>query len=128
MLGHSWIPDRSLNDRSDIADIDTRLMEANSIIDSYFSKTFKPSIELINANAAFFKSLAGVTDVYILGHSMSSVDELYYQAIIAIPSLAKTRWHIVCRPEDDVNMKRRRLSDLGIAEERVFICSWSDLS
>ena len=50
VLGHAWNPQerRSLNDRHDIAEIDTRLMEANRILDGYFSKTFKPSARLID--------------------------------------------------------------------------------
>lgn len=128
VLGHSWVPDRSLNDRSDIADIDTRLMEANSIIDSYFSKTFKPSMELLNANAAFFKDLVGVTDVYILGHSMSPVDELYYEAIISTLNTEHCHWHIACRnKDDDALAKLERLSKLGVSKERVSLCLWSEM-
>lgn len=42
ILGHAWEPESraSLNDRADIADMDTRLMVANSIIDDYFCATF----------------------------------------------------------------------------------------
>jgi hypothetical protein len=38
IFGHAWNPQerRSLNDRPDIAEIDTRLMEAHDIIDGYF--------------------------------------------------------------------------------------------
>ena len=35
------------NYRSDIAEMDTRLVEANALIDDYFSATFKPSSRLI---------------------------------------------------------------------------------
>jgi hypothetical protein len=56
VLGHAWNPleRKSLNDRSDIEDIDTRLMEAHGILDKYFSKTFKPSEQLIRAHSSFF--------------------------------------------------------------------------
>ncbi|CUY43248.1 Uncharacterised protein [Serratia marcescens] len=128
VLGHSWTPERSLNDRFDIADIDTRLMEANSIIDSYFTKTFKPSMELLNANAAFFKDLVGVTDVYILGHSMSPVDKLYYEAIISTLNTEHCHWHIACRnKDDDASAKLERLSELGVSKERVSLYLWHEM-
>ncbi|WP_231108950.1 bacteriophage abortive infection AbiH family protein [Cupriavidus metallidurans] len=48
VLGHAWNPQSrpSLNDRPDIEEIDTRVAEANDIIDDYFSATFKRSEEL----------------------------------------------------------------------------------
>ena len=51
VLGHAWNPSTrpSLNDRHDIEDLDVRLMEANDILDGYFSKTFKPSSRLIKS-------------------------------------------------------------------------------
>lgn len=56
VLGHAWNPlDRqSLNERPDIEDIDTRLMEANSILDKYFSATFKHSDRLLQEYRPFF--------------------------------------------------------------------------
>lgn len=55
ILGHAWNPQtrKSLNDREDIEEIDTRLMEANRILDDYFSATFKPSEQLIRACPEF---------------------------------------------------------------------------
>ena len=57
VLGHAWNPQSrpSLNDRPDIEEIDTRVAEANDIIDDYFSATFKRSEELIAQHGTFFR-------------------------------------------------------------------------
>lgn len=79
ILGYAWEPESraSLSHR---ADIDTRFMESNSIIDDYFCATFKPSQEPVAKHRHFFEGLSGVNQVMILGHSLSKVDdEAYFQ-------------------------------------------------
>lgn len=69
ILGHAWNPQarKSLNDREDIEEIDMRLMEANRILDDYFSATFKPSEQLIQRNRLFFDRLLDIQEVCVLG-------------------------------------------------------------
>ena len=129
ILGHGWNPkDRhSLNDRPGIEDIDTRLMEAHTILDRYFSKTFKPSAQLIEEHRPFFDRLVDVEEIFILGHSLSDVDELYFRALLTIPSIASARWRLACRPEDDNHKKNVRLQELGVQASNIIICSWSEV-
>lgn len=62
ILRHAWEPESraSLNYRANIADMDTRLMVANSIIDDYFCAASKPSQKLIAKHRHFFEGLSGV--------------------------------------------------------------------
>ena len=128
ILGHAWNPQgrQSLNDRPDLEEIDTRLLEAHSILDRYFSKTFKPSARLIEEHCPFFDQLVDVEEVCILGHSLSEVDELYFRALLAIPGMASARWRMACRPADDKHQKHTRLQELGVEASNIIICSWSD--
>lgn len=68
ILGHAWHPEsrRSLNDRPDIEEIDVRLAEAHDILDDYFSKTFKPSAQIIQAHGDFFALMRDVKEVFVL--------------------------------------------------------------
>jgi len=129
ILGHAWNPleRRSLNDRPDIEEIDTRLMEVHGILDGYFSATFKPSARLILEHREFFAGLAGVEDVCILGHSLSSVDEPYFKALLAIPGLSTARWQVACRDNGAPSAVRNRLVELGVDERNVNTSLWSAL-
>jgi hypothetical protein len=129
ILGHAWSPQerRSLNDRPDIEELDTRLIEAHSILDGYFSTTFKPSARLIQENRPFFERLNEVEEVWVLGHSISQVDEPYFQALLAIPSVAAARWHIACRFDSDRPLNSARLLKLGLLAPNIITCSWQGI-
>lgn len=115
VLGHAWHPQsrKSLNDRPDIEEIDTRLMEANDIIDGYFSATFKRSTELICNHREFFDTLTEVEQVIVLGHSLSAVDAAYFTALVEQRSVAEAQWQIACRSSDEWPEKQVLLARLG---------------
>lgn len=129
ILGHAWEPGSrpSLNERADIAEIDTRLMEANSIIDDYFFATFKPSQKLIAKHRFVFEELSEVTQVVILGHSLSEVDAAYFQALFLQKSIAAAQWVIVCRSEEEWDEKSRNLELMGIRPASVRKALWDNL-
>lgn len=127
ILGHAWHPEsrRSLNDRSDIEEIDVRLAEAHDILDEYFSKTFKPSAQIIRAHGDFFALVSDVKEVFVLGHSLSDVDEPYFDAMLAVPGLRTARWTLACR--EDAEEKSRRMQTFGITGACVHTVSWDAL-
>lgn len=129
ILGHAWEPGsrRSLNERSDIAEIDTRLMEANSTIDNYFFATFKPSQKLIAKHQFVFEELSEVKKVVILGHSLSEVDAAYFQALFQQKSVAAAQWVIACRSEEEWDEKSRNLELMGIRPASVRKAVWDKL-
>lgn len=128
ILGHAWNPEhrKSLNDRDDIEEIDTRLMEAHDILDDFFSKTFKPSERLILQHQAFFDQLRSVDTVYVLGHSLSDVDLPYLKALLEIPAVAAARWHVACREEEEWPERRERLVEIGISYQNAAADLWAD--
>ena len=84
VLGHAWNPTDipSLNDVTDPESLDPRVMEGNELINDYFGRTFKNTPSIIDANTSFFSSLSEISNIYILGHSLSDVDIAYFKAII----------------------------------------------
>lgn len=128
VLGHAWNPEgrRSLNDRPDIEEMDTRLVEAHTILDRYFSNTFKPSARLIEKHHPFFEQLTCARDVCVLGHSLSSVDEPYFHALLAIPGISAARWQVACRSESDAEACCARLHALGVQPGGVLTRLWSN--
>ncbi|GAA4413012.1 hypothetical protein GCM10011450_24080 [Advenella faeciporci] len=125
ILGHAWDPEqrKSLNDRFDIDKIDTRLMEANDILDDYFSQTFKPSAHLINKHQAFFNQLNEIETVHVLGHSLSDVDRPYIQKLQSVLN-SSTHWHIACRSEEERQTKYDRLLTLEVNPQQVVPLLW----
>lgn len=129
VLGHGRNPveRRSLNDRPDIEDLDTRLVEGHDILDHYFAETFKPTARLIEQNHSFFDRLLGVEEVCILGHSIQVVDWPYYRRLLAIPSMKSARWLVACIKEEGWEGKISRLEELGVTSKNIATCSWSEL-
>lgn len=126
VLGHAWSPDDrpSLNDHPDVEEMDTRQYEANAIVDEYFSETFKHSTEIIAQNEDFFSSLDDVEDVWVLGHSLAEVDGPYFKALLAQNGIARSRWHVACREEDDWNERLGQLVGLGVEPHMASPFSW----
>ena len=124
--GHAWVPESraSFNDKADIADMDTRLMEANSIIGDYFCATFKPSQKLIAKHRHFFEGLSGVKQVMILSHSLSALDEAYFQYLFLQKSVAAAQWFIACRSEEEWIEKSRKRDLMGIRPGSDRQVSW----
>lgn len=129
VLGHAWDPKgrKPFNDREDIAEIDTRLVEANELLDAYFSETFKRSDVLIAENAPFFESLENVRNVFVLGHSLANVDAAYFKALLAQPAVATARWSIACRNLEEWPAKHDQLARLGLSPLLAHPISWSAL-
>lgn len=129
VLGHAWHPQsrKSLNDRPDIEEVDTRLMEANDIIDGYFSATFKRSTELITLHRNFFDALTEIEQVVVLGHSLSAVDAAYFAALIEQRSVAEARWQIACRSLGEWPEKQMLLAGLGIHPAKATPVLWDAL-
>lgn len=126
VLGHAWNPAErsSLNDVPDIEDMDTRLMEANDILDGYFSEMFKPSDELIREHHAFFEGLDKIEVVRVLGHSLSDVDYPYFKALLKTPSIANAHWWVACRSESEHQSKVARLAEFGLDARQVSTGPW----
>jgi len=128
VLGHAWNPQtrRSLNDRPDIEDIDTRLMEANDTIDGYFSATFKRSADLIARHQGFFDALTDIEQVIVLGHSLSDVDAAYFMALLEQRSVAKAAWLIACRSPEEWPEKQALLTNLGVNPSKTLPVAWDN--
>ena len=128
ILGHAWNPAqrRSLNDRTDTEDIDTRLMDAYGVLDEYFSRTFKPSEQLIRENQPFFDQLGAIQTVHVLGHSLSDVDLPYILALLKVPSVVAACWYIACRSGQERATKYDRLISLGVDPKRASTVLWTD--
>ncbi|WP_428523618.1 bacteriophage abortive infection AbiH family protein [Roseibium sp.] len=125
VLGHGWEKqgDEVLSRLVDEG-TDTRFAGGYRLIDEYFADTFKPTEKILTLNQAFFDRLLGVSDVFILGHSLADVDALYF-AEMAKKVPVTARWTISFYKTPEV--ERNRFSDYGVNEDLVRFAPLSTL-
>jgi hypothetical protein len=118
VLGHAWNPADipSLNDVDDPESMDTRVMEGNEIINSYFGQTFKNTERIISDNTGFFNGLAGLSKIIVLGHSLSSVDEAYFMEIVKNINIDTVQWIVTYYRDKEKNNHKAALRQLGVPE------------
>ncbi|MCE4552508.1 AbiH family protein, partial [Xanthomonas hortorum] len=129
ILGHDWKPEdrRPLNNRPDVAELDTRLTEVHDILDSYFSNTFKPSDKLIHAHSGFFDWLSSVEEIYLLGHSLSDVDAPYFEAMLRNPSVRQADFRLAIHDPKDEPGLLDQLIAFGVPATKIRTYSWAEL-
>jgi hypothetical protein len=128
VLGHAWEAEDRVSMQSwlDEEDHDHRLMEAFITLDEYFEATFKPCGLIIEQNAPFFGSLGSITEVVVLGHSLSNVDRAYFLALVDGLTAGPT-WTVAVRAADQAPAKTQCLTAFGVLPERVKLKLWSEL-
>lgn len=83
VLGHGW--ERQTDERRSRftdEDTDVRVAGGFQLIDDLLAETFKPTQEILARHKDFFEELSSVTEVLVLGHSLSQVDEAYFDAVL----------------------------------------------
>lgn len=121
VLGHAWNPYEipSLNDVPNPEDMDTRIMEGNEIINEYFGSTFKPTTKIIEEYQSYFEGLSDITDIKVLGHSMSDVDFEYLIKILNSIKVEKVNWFVSYHGDLDLENKQNAMCRLGVPPCKV---------
>lgn len=121
ILGHGWSATErpKLNKWNEFDDVDTRVMEGYELIEDYFEDTFKLTKEIIKRNQSFFDALLDVSDVYVWGHSLSSVDLPYLAEVAAITKENRSTWHVSHYSPSSIEDNAAAMSSIGIEDSRV---------
>ena len=121
VLGHGWNPKEipNLNAVLDPEGMDPRIMEGNSIINDYFGSTFKPTKKIIDGNKQFFDDLVLISKIYVLGHSLSEVDQLYIETVVNCVA-SDSSWKVSYLGEDERKRHEITMNQLGV--ENVEFC------
>ncbi|MEP0546326.1 MAG: bacteriophage abortive infection AbiH family protein, partial [Rhodothermales bacterium] len=112
-VGHSDEWDEELRER------DPRVQEGEQIIQRYFQDTLKPTAAIIEQNQAFFDSLAGVGEVYVLGHALSPVDLPYFKSIVDATRGAPPRWLVSYHSPSEKESHTEALRSIGVEGDRL---------
>ena len=81
----------------------------------------KDSPSIIKAHSAFFDSLRNVTDIVVIGHSMSEVDWDYYREVASIVEANKVHWYVGCHGLNDLGNMRRLMELLDVDKESITV-------
>jgi hypothetical protein len=93
------------------------VIEGQRIIDNYFKDTFKPTAQIIRNNASFFAGLSHVERIFVMGHSISTVDHPYLREVIRNIDADRVKWKISYF--GDLARLRKRVEELAIASELI---------
>jgi len=125
IIGHGWLRqhDEKLSPKVN-EDTDVRVGGGYKLIDDYFADTFKPTDDIIEECQGFFSGLNEVTDVIVLGHSISEVDMPYFREIVKHFDVDKVRWLVSFYGSPD--SLRNSFSCLGVNSKLICFRSFDE--
>jgi hypothetical protein len=127
ILGHSRKYDKNFSfSKDNNEDTDPRVAEGNELLDDYFKQTYKDTHTIISENGTFFDNLGEVDEIFVLGHSMSSVDIEYFQ-LLKDKVNENTLWTISYYQEKEKEQKEKIASALGIKSSNMVLKTISEL-
>ncbi|WP_439672917.1 hypothetical protein AEMCBJ_31760 (plasmid) [Cupriavidus necator] len=118
VLGHAWAEAHrrpTYESHSPEGD-DFREVQGYQRLDAFFRDTFKPSGQIIRDSSDRFVQLKGVSEVIILGHSLSPVDMCYFEEIAKHVQINQVRWTATYYWEHERNERANVLATLGVPE------------
>ncbi|WP_421516825.1 bacteriophage abortive infection AbiH family protein [Edwardsiella piscicida] len=117
ILGHGWERTKTVNPAPG-ADQDTRESGGYYLLDEMFDSNFKNCSEIINEESVFFDSLNSVTQIVVIGHSLSDVDSKYFKEILKHAPQSAI-WRCALRNINQDQEKTDLLVNLGVSRENI---------
>lgn len=91
-------------------------------LNDYFDSTTKQSHRIIKSQKPFFSSLGKITDILVIGHSMSAVDYSYFRAIISNNNSPKQlKWKISWHTTMDINRIEKFATSIELLHSQIEI-------
>lgn len=107
-------------------DYDYSFDEGKQNLMKYFKATYKPTKAIINQNCLFFQSLGQVEEIYVLGHSLSSVDLPYFETIVN-KIRRDVKWTVSFYNSSEYSSHMKTLKNLGIDEKNITLVELENL-
>ena len=83
----------------------------------YDESTTKNSRDIIKKHKAFFEKLSDVEEVYVIGHSLSEVDYLYFEKV---KEMCNAKWYIGFHSLDDMKRLQIFVDRMDLDEIAIF--------
>lgn len=99
-------------------DYDYSYDEGKQNLMKYFKDTYKPTKEVIDRHRNFFQKLEIISEIFILGHSLSQIDLPYFETIVHNLK-EKVRWTVTYYNSEEHTRHLETLMKLGIEKENI---------
>ncbi len=128
ILGHSRQPTQkiSFNEEIDMEDEDVRIAEGHQILNNYFLRTYKNTETIISEKQSFFNQIKNIDEIYVFGHSISTVDQKYFEKILSVVSKNAT-WTVSYYGHEQQSERFETLLNLGIEADKIKLIQLTDL-
>lgn len=94
--------------------------KASEVVGDYFSETEKQTAHIIQRHQWFFDVLGDISEIIVIGHSLSPVDHPYFKKIIqSNHNVENLCWHFSWYSDDDKNRILDFCNIMGIHEQNV---------
>lgn len=100
-------------------DDDFRLLEGDELISGYWKATFKNVHKIIKKNSDLWSKLSNITEIYVLGHSLSEVDMPYFEHIQKLIGSKKCHWFVSYYEPYEENAFPDILEKVGVAKKNI---------
>lgn len=131
ILGHGVNPkhlaQKFVKDEDGSWDGDPRVNNVIELFIKYYKKNSKPTKKIIKLNKEYFQSLKTITEVYVLGHSLSDVDLLYFKEIISHIDSSNVKWKISYYGDYEKRNHKITMKNLGIKSENIELITFEDI-
>jgi hypothetical protein len=94
---------------------------------SYFAKSFKQTNQIIEENRLFFNGLKNIRNIFVLGHSLSNIDEKYIIRIIESVNIQRTIWTVSYFDNNKKSSIMEKLLDLGLSKSQIILIKMDHL-
>ena len=91
---------------------------------NYFKNSYKNTESIIEENSNFFNSLKDIQEIYVLGHSISEVDQPYFNKIIESIPNKEVKWIVSYYSNPDSIIEK--LYEIGLKDEQFKLVTLDD--
>ena len=88
-------------------------------IENYFSKSLKNTKEILKLNYNIFKELHEIKEIFVFGHSISEVDQPYFETILRNLITLDAKWTVSYYSEDSIPELLYNLMNVGVKESNI---------
>ena len=93
---------------------------------SYYTKAFKNTLSIIDKNIKFFKGLTSIESIYVLGHSISSVDIKYFE-VVKKYSNQEAKWYVTYYSDLEKEKHLEALTAIGVKPDNLVQLKMNEL-
>ena len=86
---------------------------------TYFRQSFKATNDIIKQNLTFFNNINSIKKIFIIGHSLSKVDQPYFMQVLKSLTNESVVWNVTYYSENERISHLNELIQLGVKDTNI---------